>query len=203
MEYEIAILCLVLFCAAYKIGRVGYEIEKKNREKSDYDRMNDSINDAINEEDKLTRNLVIKTLKGIGCQPEIGDDNRFIFKYQGEDFMISASNDTYLIWIYDYAWMGLEVNDTNVDYLKQAINKVNEYSAIKNIYTINEVEGYIVADCQIAIYFACIIPDCCKYLQSILDGFFITHQCVKDEFTKLAKIQGQGVRTEITDFCSN
>ena len=27
MEYEIAILCLVLFCAAYKIGRVGYEIE--------------------------------------------------------------------------------------------------------------------------------------------------------------------------------
>ena len=29
MEYEIAILCLVLFCAAYKIGRVGYEIEKK------------------------------------------------------------------------------------------------------------------------------------------------------------------------------
>ena len=38
--------------------------------------MNDSINDAINEEDKLTRNLVIKTLKGIGCQPEIGMTNQ-------------------------------------------------------------------------------------------------------------------------------
>ena len=29
MEYEIAILCLVLICAAYKVGRAGYEIEKK------------------------------------------------------------------------------------------------------------------------------------------------------------------------------
>ena len=27
MEYEIAILCLVLICAAYKVGRAGYEIE--------------------------------------------------------------------------------------------------------------------------------------------------------------------------------
>ena len=63
MEYEIAIFCLVLICAAYKVGRAGYEIEKKKSEKSDYDKINDSINDVINEEDKLTRNLVIKTLK--------------------------------------------------------------------------------------------------------------------------------------------
>ena len=29
MEYEIAILCFVRICAAYKVGRAGYEIEKK------------------------------------------------------------------------------------------------------------------------------------------------------------------------------
>ena len=38
---------------------------------------------AIDAEDNKTRNLVIKTLKEIGCQPEVNDEDDICFKYQG------------------------------------------------------------------------------------------------------------------------
>ena len=165
--------------------------------------MNESINDEINEEDNQTRNLLIKTLDHIGCQPEISDNNDIISKYQGEVFMIHANNDNPIIWIYDVAWTGIETSDTNADFLKQAVNKANENSAITNLYTINEEKGYIAAHCQIATYFAYSIPNYRGYLKSILDSFFLAHQRVKDEFTNLAKIQEQKERVEIKWFRNN
>lgn len=123
MEFGIVILCAVLVFAAYIIGRVGYAIEKDKKEKSDYDKMNESIDNVINEEDNQTRNLLLKTLKEIGYQPEIDDDDYIAFKYQGEEFKIGASNDNAFIWIYNVAWTGIETSDTDVVFLKQAINK--------------------------------------------------------------------------------
>lgn len=203
MEHGIAILCIVLVFAAYIAGRVGFAIENDKKEKSDYDKMNDSFSDAINEEDNQTRNLLIKTLEDIGCQPEIDDNDSIIFKYQGEEFKISASNDSPIIWIYNVAWTGIETNDTDADFLKQAINKANENSAITNLYTINDEKGFIAAHCQMATYFAYNIPDYKGYLKSILDGFFFAHQQVRNEFENLAKNQEQKERVEIKGFRNN
>lgn len=80
MEFGIVIICAILVFIAYIAGRVGYAIENDKKEKSDYDKMNESVNAAINEEDNQTRNLLIKTLEDIGCQPEIDDNNSIIFK---------------------------------------------------------------------------------------------------------------------------
>lgn len=203
MEHGIAILCLVLVVAAYIAGRVGFAIENDRKKESDYDKMNEAIKAAMSEEDNQTRNLLIKTLTDIGCQPEINEDNNVEFKYQGEEFKIDASNDNSIIWIYDFAWTGIETNNANAVFLKQAINKANENSAITNLYTINEKKGFIAAHCQIMIYFAYNIPNYREYLKSILDGFFTAHQQVKDEFTNLTKIQGQKERVEIKGFRNN
>lgn len=203
METGIAILCIVLVFAAYIAGRVGFAIENDKKEKSDYDKMNDSISDVINEEDNQTRNLLIKTLEDIGCQYEINDNDSIIFKYQGEEFKISASNDNHIIWIYNVAWTGIETNDTDADFLKQAINKANENSAITNLYTINDEKGFIAAHCQMVTYFAYNIPNYKGYLKSILDGFFFAHQQVRNEFENLAKNQEQKERVEIKGFRNN
>lgn len=200
MEHGIALLCLVLVVAAYIVGRVGFALENDKKEKSDYDKINDSINEAINEEDNQTRNLLIKTLEDIGCQPEVDNDNSIIFKYQGEKFDIDASNDSPIIWIYNFSWTGIKTNDTDADFLKQAINKANENNAITNLYTINEEKGFIAAHCQIMIYFAYNIPNYKEYLKSILDGFFFAHQQVRNEFENLAKNQEQKERVEIKGF---
>lgn len=203
METGTGILCIVLVFAAYIAGRVGFAIENDKKEKSDYDKMNDSISDAINEEDNQTRNLLIKTLEDIGCQPEIDNDNSIIFKYQGEEFNVNASNDSPIIWIYNVAWTGIETNDTDADFLKQAINKANENSAITNLYTINNEKGFIAAHCQMVTYFAYNIPDYKGYLKSILDNFFMAHQRIRDKFTNLVKIQEQKERVEIKGFRNN
>ena len=39
-----------------------------------------------------TRDLVIETLKKIGCQPEVDDKDNICFKYQGESMYVSADN---------------------------------------------------------------------------------------------------------------
>ena len=191
MEFGIAVLCVILIFAAYIAGRVGYAIEKDKKEKSDYEKMNESINHAINDEDNQPRNLLIKTLKEMGCQPEIDDNNDIIVKYQGEVFSIDASNDNPTIWIYNVAWTGIEINNAAADFLKQAVNKANEYSAITNLYTTNEEKGFIAAHCQMVTYFAYNIPNYKGYLKSILDGFFFAHQQVRNEFENLAKNQEQ------------
>lgn len=200
METGTGILCLVLVVAAYIAGRVGFAIANDRKKESDYDKMNEAIKAAMSEEDNQTRNLLIKTLEDIGCQPEIDNDNSIIFKYQGEEFNVNASNDSPIIWIYNVAWTGIETNDTDADFLKQAINKANENSAITNLYTINDEKGFIAAHCQIMIYFAYNIPNYREYLKSTLDGFFMAHQQVRDEFTNLAKIQKQKERIEIKGF---
>lgn len=203
METGIGILCLVLVVAAYIAGRVGFAIENDRKKESDYDKMNEAIKAAMSEEDNQTRNLLIKTLEDIGCQPEIDEDNNVEFKYQGEEFEIDASNDNSIIWIYNIAWTGIKTNNTDADFLKQAINKANENSAITNLYTINEEKGFIAAHCQRMIYFAYNIPNYREYLKSILDGFFMAHQQVRFEFTNLAKIQEQKEKVEIKGFRSN
>lgn len=203
MEHGIAILCFVLIFAAYIAGRVGFAIENDKKEKSDYDKMNDSVNDAINEEDNQTRNLLIKTLEDIGCQYEIDNNEDIVFKYQGEKFEIDASNGNPIIWIYDFAWAQLNLNDPDAELLKQAINKANQSSPITSLYTINDEKGFIVAHCQMATYFAYNIPNYREHLKSILDCFFFAHQQVKDEVANLAKNQEQKERVEIKGFRSN
>lgn len=194
------ILGIILIFAAYFFGRVGYAIENDKNKESDYEKMNEAVNDAINEEENQTRNLLIKTLIDIGCQYEINDENYIYFKYQGEEFKIDASNDSHIIWIYNVAWGGISTNDSDADYLKQAINKVNESSAITNLYTINEEKGFISTHCKMVTYFACYIPNYKEYLKSILDGCFIAQQQVRDEFANSRKLQEKKEKVKIKGF---
>ena len=203
MEFGIVIICAILVFAAYIAGRVGYAIENDKKEKSDYDRMDESINAAINEEDNQTRNLLIKTLEDIGCQHGTNEDGSIIFKYQGEAFEVNTSNDSHIIWIYDIAWGHLSLNDPDVELLKQAINKSNEYTPIINVYTIDQEQGLITVHCRMASYFSGSVERPHDYLKSILDSFLFAHQCVKDELGKLSNKHEQKERVEIKGFRGN
>lgn len=57
MEHEIALICIVLIIVAHIIGRVGYAVENDKKEKSDYDKMNESINNAINGSAEISSGL--------------------------------------------------------------------------------------------------------------------------------------------------
>lgn len=140
-------------------------------------------------QDKGTFILVSQVLNELNCQIEkyeTGEnDEKIYFTFQGELFRVEVTKNLPMVWIYDNGWTGLMLNDPNADCLKQAINKANEVIGITNFYAINKEKGYIIAHCATGAYFTQNIPDYKDYFCYILNGFFVAHQRVKDEFVKL------------------
>lgn len=118
------VLGLILIVIAYFFGRIGFAFEE-DKEQSEYAKTNDAIDKAIDAEDNKTRNLVISTLKEIGCQPEVDDEDRICFKYQGEEFFIDADNNYQFVTLWDTWWLCVDLDNANVENLKEAINLNN------------------------------------------------------------------------------
>ena len=92
-----------------------------------------------------TRDLVMKVLKEIGCEPIEDDEIKLHFIYQGETFGIDTHNDYLFINIYDLWWYEIPMND-NIDEfarMQKAINFTNTIGTCTVLYSINEQEGVI------------------------------------------------------------
>lgn len=109
------VLGIILIVAAYFFGRIGYSFNDEDQEQSGYTKMNEAVDAAIDAEDNKTRNLVIKTLKEIGCRSEENKETRRIrFIYQGEYFSIDAENESPFITIWDTYWARIFSLDWNI-----------------------------------------------------------------------------------------
>lgn len=200
----LVVLCLIVMAITYIVRKKRAADEKGKKGLSDNEKINETIDNTINEEDCQTKNFLLKTLTEIGCQYKIDNNNCINFNYEGETFTMYARNESPIIWIFNYDWMEIGLNDPNADYLKQAINKSNESCVITNLYTINEGTETINAHCRTTIYFSYHIPDYKMYLEATLYEFFSTQQRVRDEFNKFKRPeqneQGQKKRVEIKGF---
>ena len=133
-----------------------------------------------------TRDLVMKVLKEIGCEPIEDDEIKLHFIYQGETFGIDTHNDYLFINIYDLWWYEIPMND-NIDEfarMQKAINFTNTIGTCTVLYSINEQEGVIGVSSKNTLLFTSQIPELDIYLLSILDGFFKTKQNVMMEMEK-------------------
>ena len=179
---------LILFAVAYIAGKVGYALGKDKKAESDYDKMNREVDDAVNKENNLPVNLLKRTLEELGCQYEVNDEADKVtisFKYQGEEFVVGVSDDKAIIWISDFSWSGMELNNQDVERLKSAINEANSLGAITTFYTVDNEKGYLVLHSHRVVYFTYHIPDCKEYLKAHLDMFFQSHQHVREVFDKI------------------
>lgn len=86
------------------------------------------------------RNLIIDTLKKIGFQPEVNKEDVY-FKYQGENFLVCIDGKVSLT-IYDTWWASMDVNDSKIENLKDAINQTNMSAIPVTLYSINEEKNY-------------------------------------------------------------
>ena len=179
------VLGLILIVAAYFFGRVGYAIEN-NKEQSDYTKKNEIIDAAINAEDNKTRNLLIKTLTEIGCEPEVDKDDDICFKYQNEDFFITADDATAFIIIWS-SFRNLSLNNPDISILKEAINQTNMDGRITLAYSIDNEKNVLCVYYKHYLPFVHGMPLIQEYLQSNLDNFFWTHQYLSDNFKSLRR----------------
>ena len=135
-----------------------------------------------------TRELFLETLTKIGCQYEIGegDDDRILFAYQGEHFMVDASNERFFVTIWDTYWAHIELYDIDeLSRLKKAINGSNISNSVTTVYTIDEAGGNVDVHCKSIILFIPQIPQLEGYLRMELGEFFRVHHYIGNEMTKL------------------
>lgn len=158
-----------------------------DRAKEELELMQNNMNKDM-EEKKGTRNLFLETLTKIGCQYEIdeGEDDDIRFGYQGEYFVVRASNSNRFIHIYDTHWGHVELYDIDeFARLKKAINGSNLNNSVTTVYTIDEAGSNVDVHCKSIILFIPQIPNLEDYLRLELNEFFRAHQYVGNEMTKL------------------
>ena len=147
------------------------------------------------EQTKGTRDLLLETLTKIGCQYELGEeenDNRIYFAYQGENFMVDATNENHYVHIWDTYWGHVELyNIDEFTRLKKAINGSNLNNSVTTVYTIDEAGSNVNVHSKSVILFVPQIPDLEDYLRVELNEFFRAHRYVGNEMMKL-KEQEEG-----------
>lgn len=183
---EWIVLSIILIVAAYFFGRIGYSFNDEDQKQSDYAKMNKAVDTAINEEDNKTKNLVIKTLKEIGCQPEINDKDRIVFKYQGEEFFIDADNNYQFITLWDTWWLCIDLDNANVEHLKETINSNNMDTIVSTFYTVDEDSMQLGVHCKAIFAFTpLMVVNRGDYLKIILNDCFKAHNLLKEQFIRL------------------
>ena len=144
------------------------------------------------EERKGTRDLFLETLTKIGCQYEIGEgENGDInFGYQGEYFVVRASNNNRFIHIYDTHWGHVELYDIDeFARLKKAINESNLRNSVTTVYTIDEAGSNVDVHCKSVILFTQEIPEIVDYLRLELSEYFRVHETINMEMAKQRELE--------------
>lgn len=169
-----------------KVEENRYYEQLMTENKSDINKNESQENEKIRH--MGTKDLFLATLTKIGCQYELAeeeDDNSIYFAYQGENFVVDASNENNYIRIWDTHWGHVELyNVDELSRLKKAINNSNLNTGVTTVYTIDEVGHNVDVHCKSVVLFIEQIPDIEKYLRVELNEFFRAHQYVGNEMVK-------------------
>lgn len=174
---------LATFCSASVLfflikGKVEYYLNVK-KNKSSQDALSSNMTQIG------TRELFLETLKKIGCQYEIDEENHQIrFLWQGGTFAADVADDYPFIIIWYNFWGEYELHDIE-SRVKRVINDANITYNINVVYSINEAGSTFHVHSKKHFLLISQIPDIEGYLQTILGQFFHVRHYVEAEFLKL------------------
>ena len=192
------VVVLGLFANKYMNKRNQVRTNEKLDVNADlYDRAKEELETEINMDKEInkqvkmgTRDLFLETLTKIGCQYVIEEDENveegdIRFGYQGEYFVVRASDKTHYIHIYDTHWGHVELYDVDeFARLKKAINESNIRNSVTTIYTIDEAGSNVDVHCKSVILFVPEIPNIADYLRLELSEYFRVHETINMEMAK-------------------
>ena len=163
------------------------EKEKTKEEERSYESLKER-SDKENEEKKpmATKSLVKGVLKRIGCEVEEDDGGFIHFNYQGENFIIHASESSPYIIVSDPWWYSISTYSDVEEFarLQKVINAANRDGLYTVFYTISRDSDEIVVHAKRNDLFIPEIPKIEEYLVSFLEGFFRVQRFVHIELEK-------------------
>ena len=131
-----------------------------------------------------TRDLCIELLKQLNCEVSVEeeDENRLYFQYQGELFVIDASNESFFIDIWDPRWYIVPLEDLEqMSNVRKAINTINNYCGTTIVYSIEEEGQKFVLHSKRQCILTKEIPHVKEYLRALLNNFFTVHNRLREE----------------------
>ena len=132
-----------------------------------------------------TNDLLISTLKKIGCQPEMNEEQQICFKYQGEDFYIAAEEENRFIMIWNPWWGCINADNEAFPVLKEIINLANVKSIVTTVYMMDEDGKTVGLHSHCHTYFSPNEGELEEHLKMLLDFFFDIHNFIKDNMNQI------------------
>ncbi len=183
IQYDVlnwgAIAIPILFGLPYVIGMVmGIWYNMKNAGQK-----------VTSKSDVEAKEIAIKCLTELGCQPEIHKDGSVGVSYQGENFHLEFGGRYARIW--DPMWAGIKGNDPDLPKIKEAINATNFNFGPAVVTTAPEEDGDIGLHSRRDIMLHPSCPDNVLYIKAVLDSFFDTKEHVRKHFQQIESQQQQ------------
>ncbi len=190
--YIVIVAAAVLY---YTYGFFKKKMKKKNENKNNAPvvstipngKANPQISNAETEDDYMngTRDALLEILLKMNCDPRVSEDpadNCIGFVFQGENFLVSATNDAAFVHFYDLGWECVEMS--NIDELsryRKAVNNVNINMPVTLYYTYDtEDTKQLTVHSSMSVLMLKNMPRLQDYFVSILGLFFSAHR----EFAK-------------------
>ena len=140
-------------------------------------------------DERTITGLVTNTLRKMGCDPktEVKGKRMWIyFTYQGENYTIECSDESFYINIYDTWWHSISIYSDveEIANLHRVVNLANQYANCTLLYTTNKEIEEIGVHSKKNILFIKEIPELDKYLMGNLSDFFKVQRFVLTELEK-------------------
>ncbi len=138
---------------------------------------------------KGTRDMFLETLENMGCPYETDEDEeseRIYFTYQGEDFFVDATNNSWHVHVWATNLEHVDLYDIDeFTILRKAINEANLNCATTTVYTIDEEGKSVDMHCKSTFVFPPQMPYLESYLRVQLNDFFRTHQILNTTMERM------------------
>ena len=175
---------VIIACTYFFTRRKVKPIEQETDSGTQPEASADILQEEKQEEPPHTKDLCIELLKQLNCEVFVSEEeeNRLDFKYQGEHFIIDATNESFFINIWDPGWYVVPLDDLEqMSNVRKAVNTINNYSGTTIVYYIEEEGQKFILHSKRQ----CILPKDLhhvkEYLRALLDDFFAVQKWLSKE----------------------
>ena len=189
MHMETIISTIVIIACTYFFTRRKVKpIEQETDSGTQPEASADIQQEEKQEEPPHTKDLCIELLKQLNCEVFVSEEeeNRLDFKYQGEHFIIDATNESFFINIWDPGWYVVPLDDLEqMSNVRKAVNTINNYSGTTIVYYIEEEGQKFILHSKRQCILPKDLPHVKEYLRALLDDFFAVQNKLREEIVPL------------------
>ena len=179
---------VIIACTYFFTRRKAKPIEQETDVSTQPEASADIQQEEKQEEPPHTKDLCIELLKQLNCEVFVSEEeeNRLDFKYQGEHFIIDATNESFFINIWDPGWYVVPLDDLEqMSNVRKAVNTISNYSGTTIVYYIEEEGQKFILHSKRQCILPKDLPHVKEYLRALLGDFFTAQNKLREEIVPL------------------